>query len=212
MQINKYLKSAIRMPNAKSGMKIGLFGGTFDPPHHGHISIANIAIKKLDLDQLWWIITPYNPFKNCKSISPLINRIELSKALVKNPIIRITAFEYSLNHTNNTIDTILKIKAHNKSVNFVWIMGADNITKFHRWYQWKRIVTTVPIAIIDRCGTTLNYISSPMAKAFKYAQLDESISNNLCKIAAPSWIFIHNKHHLISSTLIRKYRNDIDLK
>ncbi|MBY7648949.1 MAG: nicotinic acid mononucleotide adenylyltransferase [Candidatus Liberibacter europaeus] len=201
---NRYLKNITCMPHTEPGMKIGLFGGTFDPPHHGHIAIANIAIKKLGLDQLWWIITPSNPFKDSRSISPLEMRIELSKSLVTNPLIRITAFEYSMNQ--QTINTILKVKNHNKLVDFVWIMGADNIINFHHWHQWKRIVMAVPIAIIDRPREKLNYISSPMVKAFEHARLDEYMSNTLCKIPPPSWIFIHDKHHIISSTDIKKQK------
>ncbi|ADR52166.1 nicotinic acid mononucleotide adenylyltransferase [Candidatus Liberibacter solanacearum CLso-ZC1] len=205
MQYYQSLKDITRMPKVEAGMKIGLFGGTFNPPHYGHIEIAHIAIKKLNLDQLWWIISPYHPIKSYNSPSPLIKRIALSKSLVKNPRIRITAFEkpLSLNHTQ-TFHTILQVKKHNKLVNFIWIMGADNIKSFHHWHHWKRIVMTVPIAIIDRFDVTFNYISSPMAKTFEHARLDESLSHTLCETPPPSWTFIHDKHHIISSTAIRK--------
>ncbi len=163
MQQSQSLQDIMRMPKVEPGMKIGLFGGNFNPPHHGHIEIAQIAIKKLNLDQLWWIITPFNSVKNYNLSSSLEKRISLSQSLIKNPRIRITAFEAYLNHTE-TFHTILQVKKHNKSVNFVWIMGADNIKSFHQWHHWKRIVTTVPIAIIDRFDVTFNYISSPMAE------------------------------------------------
>ncbi|AKK20265.1 nicotinate-nucleotide adenylyltransferase [Candidatus Liberibacter africanus] len=203
MQQSKHLQDIMRMPKVESGMNIGLFGGNFNPPHYGHIEIANIALKKLNLDQLWWIITPYNPIKHYNIPSSLEKRIALSKSLIKNPRIRITAFEESFNQ-KETFHTILEVKKHNKHVNFIWIMGADNIKSFHHWHHWKKIVMTVPVAIIDRLDVTFNYISSPMAKTFEHARLDESLSHRLCNTPPPSWIFIHDKHHIISSTDIRK--------
>ncbi|MBL0848936.1 MAG: nicotinate-nucleotide adenylyltransferase [Candidatus Liberibacter ctenarytainae] len=202
---NKSLQNVMCMPHIQPGMKIGLFGGTFDPPHYGHIAIANIALTKLGLDQLWWIITPSHSFKDYSSQPSLSERIALSTKLVKNPYIHITAFEASHNYTH-TFNTICQVKSRSKSVQFVWIMGADNIKTFHQWHHWKRLVRTVPIAIIDRFDTTLNYISSPMAKAFNYARLDESLSNTLCNKSPPAWIFIHNRHYIISSTILRKQK------
>ncbi|MEG8098743.1 nicotinate-nucleotide adenylyltransferase [Candidatus Liberibacter brunswickensis] len=205
MQRSKSLQEIMRMPKVENGMKIGLFGGSFNPPHYGHTEIANIAIKKLNLDQLWWIINPYNPVKSYNLSFSLEKRIGLSKSLIKNPRIRITAFEKHFNQ-KETFHTILEVKKHNKSVNFVWIMGADNIKSFHQWHNWRKIVLTVPIAIIDRFDGTFNYTSSPMAKTFEHARIDETLSHLLCKTIPPSWLFIHNRHHIISSTDIRRQK------
>ncbi|MBA5723656.1 nicotinate-nucleotide adenylyltransferase [Candidatus Liberibacter sp.] len=191
------------MPHVEDGMTVGLFGGTFNPPHHGHVAIANIALKKLALNQLWWIITPANPTKDPGLLDPLKIRIALSKALAKDPRIRVTAFE-SCPNQGYTLNTILNIKDRNKFIRLIWIMGADNLKTFHHWHKWEKIVMTIPIAIIDRPDITLNYISCPMAKAYNRSRIDESLSGNLCNIPPPAWTFIHDKHHMISSSTIRE--------
>ncbi|RVA79264.1 nicotinate-nucleotide adenylyltransferase, partial [Mesorhizobium sp. M7A.F.Ca.CA.001.11.2.1] len=160
------------MPHAEKGLAVGLFGGSFNPPHAGHALVAEIALRRLALDQLWWMVTPGNPLKNTRELAPLGERLQLSEQIAKNPKIKVTAFE-AAHHVRYTADTLALVKARNPGVDFVWIMGADSLRDFHRWQRWREIVMTFPIAVIDRPGATLSFLSSVVAKTFDYARIDE---------------------------------------
>ncbi len=192
----------LRMPSALKGMTVGLFGGSFNPPHAGHALVAEIALRRLKLDQLWWIVTPGNPLKDTTHLAPLAERLSLCEAQVHDPRIKITAFEAGHN-MRFTADTLGLIKARNPGVHFVWIMGADNLANFHRWQRWQEIALTFPIAVIDRPGSTLAFLSSRMAKTFDYARIDETDAPMLARSKAPAWTFIHGPRSLLSSTAIR---------
>jgi nicotinate-nucleotide adenylyltransferase len=191
------------MPHVEDDMLVGLFGGSFNPPHQGHHLVAEIALRRLGLDQLWWMVTPGNPLKSKRALAPLEERLRLSETVAKDPRIRVTAFEQSLNSTY-TADILERIKLKNPRVRFIWIMGADNLRDFHRWQNWKKIATTFPIAVIDRPGATLSFLSSVMAKTFDYARVDEHHAEALGRMRAPAWTFIHGPRSTLSSTAIRK--------
>ncbi|MDQ6432516.1 nicotinate-nucleotide adenylyltransferase [Mesorhizobium sp. LHD-90] len=190
------------MPHVEKGMRVGLFGGSFNPPHAGHALVAEIALRRLALDQLWWLVTPGNPLKNKNDLLPLGERIKLSERVAGNPKVKVTAFEAS-NNFRYTADTLAYIKARNPGVDFVWIMGADNLRDFHRWQRWRQIVLTFPIAVVDRPGSTLAFLSSVVAKTFDYARVDEADAPRLARMKAPAWTFIHGPRSLLSSTAIR---------
>jgi nicotinate-nucleotide adenylyltransferase len=192
----------LRMPFAEKGMTVGLFGGSFNPPHQGHALVAEIALRRLKLDQLWWIVTPGNPLKDTRHLAPLVERVERCEALIHDPRIKITAFE-AAHQIRYTADTLAMIKARNPGVHFVWIMGADNLADFHRWQRWQKIALTFPIAVIDRPGSTLAFLSSRMANTFGYARIDETDAPMLARSKAPAWTFIHGPRSLLSSTDIR---------
>lgn len=192
----------LRMPFVEKGMAVGLFGGSFNPPHAGHALVAEIAIRRLKLDQLWWIVTPGNPLKDARELAPLSERLAQCEALVHDPRVKVTAFE-AAHHIRYTADTLALIKARNPGVHFVWIMGADSLADFHRWQRWRQIATTFPIAVIDRPGSTLAFLSSRMAKTFDYARIDEDDAPILTRSRAPAWTFIHGPRSLLSSTAIR---------
>lgn len=184
------------------GMQVGLFGGSFNPPHSGHSLVVEIAMRRLQLDQLWWMVTPGNPLKSTRDLAPLAKRIEMSEQVAKDPRIKVTAFEASHN-VRYTADTLALIKARNPGVDFVWIMGADNLRDFHRWQRWRQIVMTFPIAVIDRPGATLSFLSSVVAKTFDHARVDEGDAPRLARMKAPAWTFIHGPRSLLSSTALR---------
>ena len=193
----------LRMPHAEKGMQVGLFGGSFNPPHAGHALVAEIALRRLALDQLWWIVTPGNPLKSTRELASLQERLALSESLIHNPRVKITAFE-AAHHVRYTADTLALIKARNPGVDFVWIMGADNLRDFHRWQRWRKIFMTFPIAVIDRPGATLSFLSSPVVKTFDYARVDESAAPRLARMTAPAWTFIHGPRSSLSSSAIRQ--------
>ncbi|WP_246225992.1 nicotinate-nucleotide adenylyltransferase [Chelativorans xinjiangense] len=192
----------LRMPHVERGMAVGLFGGSFNPPHAGHALVAETALRRLRLDQLWWIVTPGNPLKDNSRLAPLSERVALSEACAEDPRIKVTAFEagYRVRYTADAIDLVRK---RNSGVDFVWIMGADSLRDFHRWERWRDIARTVPIAVFDRPGATLSFLSSTMAKAFGHARIDESDAPLLARIRPPAWTFIHGPRSSLSSTALR---------
>lgn len=193
----------LKMPHVESGMTVGLFGGSFNPPHDGHVLVADIALRRLGLDQLWWMVTPGNPLKSRRQLAPLAERIALSEAIAEDPRIKVTAFEQSLGQSY-TARTLEKIRERNRDIRFVWIMGADNLKNFHQWQDWQKIARTFPIAVIDRPGDTLAYLSSKMAKTFDYARIDEDRAAALAFRNAPAWTFIHGPRSPLSSTALRQ--------
>ena len=201
----KIARRHLIMPPTAPGMVVGLFGGSFNPPHAGHELVSEIALRRLNLDQLWWMVTPGNPLKDKRALAPLAERLSLCETLIHDPAIKVTAFEKTLG-TAYTARTLSAVKARNPDVRFIWIMGADNLKGFHRWQNWKRIAETFPIAVIDRPGSTLSYLSSKMARTFDYARVDEDDAGVLWKHRAPAWTFIHGPRSTLSSTALRAAR------
>ena len=193
------------MPHVEKGMQVGLFGGSFNPPHGGHALVAEIALRRLALDQLWWMVTPGNPLKNTRELASLSQRLRQSEEIARDPRIKVTAFELR-HHVRYTADTLALIGAKNPGVDFVWIMGADNLRDFHRWQRWREIATTFPMAVVDRPGATLSFLSSVVAKTFDFARVDEADAPRLARMKAPAWTFIHGPRSLVSSTAIRAGR------
>ncbi len=183
-------------------MRVGLFGGSFNPPHQGHVLVAEIALRRLGLDQLWWMVTPGNPLKNHGELAALEERVELSRKIAPGPKVKVTAFEaaHALHYTAQTLEFV---KLRNPGVRFVWVMGADNLKYFHLWQNWRGIAETFPIAVIDRPGSTLAYLSSKMAKAYDHARIDEDDAAVLPFLKAPAWTFIHGPRSPLSSSAIR---------
>ncbi|MDP3525169.1 MAG: nicotinate-nucleotide adenylyltransferase [Hoeflea sp.] len=206
MVIRAHTPAFLKMPYVERGMSVGLFGGSFNPPHRGHELVAEIALRRLGLDQLWWMVTPGNPLKNRTDLASLEERVELSRRLAPGPKVKVTAFEaaHNLHYTAKTLDFV---KARNPGIRFVWIMGADNLKHFHLWQDWRGIAETFPIAVIDRPGSTLAYLSSKMAKTYAHARIDEDDAAVLPFLAAPAWTFIHGPRSSLSSSAIRGERS-----
>jgi nicotinate-nucleotide adenylyltransferase len=203
MTLHEVQAHYLRMPYVEKGMQVGLFGGSFNPPHAGHALVADIALRRLALDQVWWMVTPGNPLKNGRELAPLAERLHLSEDITKNPRIKVTAFE-AAHHIRFTADTLALVRARNPGVDFVWIMGADSLRDFHRWQRWREIMMTFPIAVIDRPGATLSFLSSVVAKTFDYARIDERDAQQLARMRAPAWTFIHGPRSPLSSSAIRQ--------
>jgi nicotinate-nucleotide adenylyltransferase len=197
----------LRLPLAAPGMTVGLFGGSFNPPHDGHALVAEIALRRLNLTRLWWMVTPGNPLKSKRELLPLAERIALSRRLAPGPRVDVTGFEAAWQAAWNvryTADTLSLIKRRNAGVRFIWIMGADNLKHFHHWERWRDIARMMPVAVIDRPGSTLSYVSSPMAIAFGHARVDEDDAPALAFHRAPAWTLIHGPRSSLSSSAIRR--------
>ncbi|MFN7025681.1 MAG: nicotinate-nucleotide adenylyltransferase [Pseudorhizobium sp.] len=191
------------MPHTERGMVVGLFGGSFNPPHEGHLLVAEIALRRLSLDQLWWMVTPGNPLKSRTELAPLASRIAMCERLARDPRMKITAFEQALG-SPYTAHTLSHIRNRKRGVHFIWIMGADGLRNFHRWQEWRSIAHTFPIAIIDRPGSTLSFLSSKMTRTFDYARVDEDDAGIIWRKPAPAWTFIHGPRSTSSSTNLRQ--------
>jgi nicotinate-nucleotide adenylyltransferase len=149
-------------------MKIGLLGGSFNPPHQGHIHISLEAKKCLDLKQIWWIPTKQNPLKAMVNGQLLmVNRVEGCLEITKNyPQILVKDLEKNIPSVY-TIDLLRKIIKENPQHQFFWIIGADNVLQFHKWKNWREIIKLVPLIVCDRDEFFYKAVKS---KAFLYAQ------------------------------------------
>ena len=147
----KIARRHLIMPPTAPGMVVGLFGGSFNPPHAGHELVSEIALRRLNLDQLWWMVTPGNPLKDHRQLAPLAERIRLSEEIVPGPRVKVTAFEKRLGQSY-TARTLERVQALNHGLHFIWIMGADNLAQFHQWRQWRDIARLMPIAVVARPG------------------------------------------------------------
>ena len=193
------------LPPHARGMRIGLFGGTFDPPHLAHLGAALLGLKRLRLDRVWWMVTPGNPLKDTRGLAPLAKRIAAARALTPHPRIDITGFE-SVIKTRYTYDTLHWLLTHCPGVRFVWLMGADNLRSFHRWQNWRRIAQMVPIAVIDRLGPSLYAAASPAGQALSKFRVPESGVTSLADRRAPAWAYLHGLKSPLSSTALRAAR------
>lgn len=193
-------------PNAR-GMRIGLFGGTFDPPHLAHLGASLLALKRLKLDRVWWLVTPGNPLKNTSNLAPLAERIASARALTHHPRIDVTGIEAVIN-TRFTYDTILWLIARCPGVRFVWIMGADNLRHFHRWQKWREIANLVPIVVVDRLGPSLYAAASPAGQALSGSRIPEHDAATLPDRRAPAWTYLHGLKSALSSTALRALRKN----
>ncbi|MEJ1160261.1 nicotinate-nucleotide adenylyltransferase [Prosthecomicrobium sp. N25] len=190
------------MPPAYPGMTIGLFGGSFNPPHRGHAHVAEIALERLGLDRVWVMVTPGNPLKERQGLPSLDRRIAATRATMPDPRIVVTGFEAALGSAYSWA-TVRHLTRTRPGVRFVWVMGADNLGTFHRWQNWRRIVDAVPIAIVDRPGSTLAALSSRAAATMVRHRVPEAEASALAGRAPPAWVFLHAPRVPLSSTGLR---------
>ena len=195
----------IRLPPHAPGLRIGLFGGTFDPPHAAHRAACLLAMRRLNLDRIWWMVTPGNPLKDTRGLAPLAERIAAAKALAAHPRIDVTGVEAAM-HTRYTHDTVAGLVRRCRGVHFVWIMGADNLRSFHRWQKWRDIANLVPIAVVDRVGPSLYATAGPAGQALARFRIPEESATSLPLRKPPAWIFLHGLKSPLSSTALRALR------
>jgi nicotinate-nucleotide adenylyltransferase len=190
-------------------MRIGLFGGTFDPPHAAHRAACLIAMKRLDLERVWWLVTPGNPLKDSRGLAPLDERVAAARALAQHPRIDVTGLEAAIG-AHYTYDTVHYLLARCPGVRFVWIMGADNLRTFHRWQKWREIAAMVPIAVIDRLGPSLYATAGLAGQALARYRLPDSQARMLANRPPPAWIYLHGLKSPLSSTALRAARTEFE--
>jgi nicotinate-nucleotide adenylyltransferase len=199
-------RGRIILPPNAPGMRIGLFGGSFDPPHAAHRAASLLAMRRLNLDRVWWLVTPGNPLKDADGLASLTERLDAARALAHHPRIDVSDFEADLG-TNYTYATIKYLVRRCPRVHFVWIMGADNLRHFHRWQRWRDIARLVPIAVVDRLGPSLYSIAGVTGQALGWARRPESAARALPEHKPPAWIYLHGLKSPLSSTALRAARS-----
>jgi nicotinate-nucleotide adenylyltransferase len=198
-------RDRVVLPPYGPGMRIGLFGGTFDPAHAAHRAACLLALRRLDLDRVWWMVTPGNPLKDTRGLAPIDTRVAAALALAHHPRIDVTDFESEL-RTAYTYATISYLVRRCRGVRFVWIMGADNLRSFHRWQRWRDIATLVPIAVVDRLGPSLYSTMGAAGQALARYRLPETAATALADHKPPAWIYLHGLKSPLSSTALRAAR------
>jgi nicotinate-nucleotide adenylyltransferase len=183
------------------GQTIGLFGGSFDPPHAGHLHISREALKRFGLDRVWWLVSPGNPLK-ANGPAPLPRRMLAARALVDHPRIIVTDIEARIG-TRYTAQTIARLRACYPGVRFVWLMGADNLAQFHRWQDWQGILASVPVGVMARPGQRISARTAKAAQIYRWAKLPASQARLLARRDAPAWCFLNLPMVDVSSTAIR---------
>jgi nicotinate-nucleotide adenylyltransferase len=186
--------------------RVGLLGGSFNPAHGGHRYISELALKQLQLHQVWWVISPQNPLKASNEIAPLEERCAIARSVASHPQIRVTDIEDRIG-TSHTIDTITVLQARFPDVRFVWLMGADILLELPQWKRWRYLFHRVPIAVYPRPTYSLRALSSVAARSFAGARVPQRQARCLAAMSPPAWTFLQVRPHGQSATQIRARRS-----
>tara|TARA_B100001939_G_scaffold136730_1_gene118737 strand:+ start:950 stop:1534 length:585 start_codon:yes stop_codon:yes gene_type:complete len=180
---------------------VGILGGTFDPPHEGHLFISKFAKIKLDVGEVWWIVTTTNPLK--KNKVDYKKRLKKVKRFLMNHHIKVLEIQ-DLSKNTYTVDLLEYLFKKFPHKKFIWLMGADNLFSFHLWRDWKKIFYNIPIAIFDRPPYSLSISKAKAILYFKEDRINSKLSRNLKFMKPPKWLFLTGLTNLQSSTKIRQ--------
>lgn len=181
--------------------RIGLLGGSFNPAHEGHLHISLEALKRLKLDEVWWLVSPQNPLKAKGELADYATRLASAEGFARHPRLKVLTLEqdYGLYYT---IDTIRFLKRRTRH-DYVWLMGADNLLSFHRWRQWRAIASLVPIAVLDRAPYGLKALHGRFAESMKLYRLPGRLVASIASAITPAWCYLTIPRHPISASYLR---------
>ncbi|MBX3499103.1 MAG: nicotinate-nucleotide adenylyltransferase [Alphaproteobacteria bacterium] len=195
----------IRSTPRLTDRRIGLLGGSFNPAHEGHVHVSLEALKRLGLDEVWWLVSPQNPLKAATDMAGLDRRMARARAIAAaHRRLRVTDLERALG-TRYTIDTVRALRRHHPRARFVWLMGADNLKQLPRWKDWAALVEAVPIAVIDRPGFAPAALSGAPAHRYAGARLRPGAARSLADRAPPAWTFLYTRLNPLSATALRNH-------
>lgn len=194
------MSGPVRLPPHPPGLRIGLFGGSFNPPHAGHLLVSLIALRRLRLDRVWWLVSPGNPLKDNAGLPSVADRVAAARNVARHPRIVVTGVEQAL-HARYTADTLRALRLRCPAARFVWIMGADNLVGLHRWRRWREMAAETPFAVVDRPGVTLR--GSFAGGRLEGARLPERDAPRLAEASPPAWVLLHDRRSPLSSTALR---------
>jgi nicotinate-nucleotide adenylyltransferase len=192
----------IKPPPFGTGQRIGLFGGSFNPAHYGHYMVALYALKRLQLDWVWWLVSPQNPLKDASITGEYSKRLAQTKMIAHHPRFRVTDIERQVKSAN-TAATLDALTPQLKRAQFIWIMGADTFADLHRWHDWLDIPRTLPLAFLARPGYSIRALHSPAAIRFDDCRVPSDRAACLPGQKPPAWVFIPMPLRPESSTAIR---------
>jgi nicotinate-nucleotide adenylyltransferase len=183
--------------------RVGLLGGSFNPAHDGHRHISLEAHKSLQLDEVWWLVSPQNPLKEIDDMAPMATRLSEARHVAHSPHIRVTDIESKLD-TLYTVDTVAALKSRFADTRFVWLMGADNLLQMPQWRDWETLFRSVPIAIFTRSSYSRKALAGVAAQQFSEFRIPERAATELVDRTPPAWVFLHISPHPASATRIRQ--------
>ncbi|MFM5895745.1 MAG: nicotinate-nucleotide adenylyltransferase [Novosphingobium sp.] len=183
-------------------MRVGLLGGSFNPAHGGHRRISLFALDALGLDEVWWLVSPGNPLKPKTGMAPLVARLASAAAQARRAPIRPTAIERELG-TRYTLDTLRALRRRYPKVQFIWLMGSDNLAQFHRWKAWREIARTMPIAVIARPGYEGTAFASPAGAWLGRFRRPPASLRTRAGWSAPALIYLRFDPDSRSATVLR---------
>lgn len=187
------------------GRRIGLLGGSFNPAHEGHLHISREALRRLGLDQVWWLVSPQNPLKSTADMAALADRVGRARALAAADTgIRVTDLEARLG-TRYTADSVAAVVRRWPRHRFVWLMGADNLVQIARWERWSSIFHAVPVAVFDRPAYLFGAMAGLAAHRFgrRRVRPQHGIARRLVRRRPPAWTFFAIRRSGLSATAIR---------
>lgn len=183
--------------------RVGLLGGSFNPAHGGHRHISLLALARLRLDEVWWLVSPQNPLKRMAGMAPFAQRLAGARRVARHPRIRVTGIEAELG-TRFTADTLAVLRRRFPRTRFVWLMGEDNLLQIPRWERWLSIFQGVPIAVFARGSYTLKVLAGRAARRFRTRRLPPGAAGILAGRTPPAWVWLPLRRHPASATEIRR--------
>jgi nicotinate-nucleotide adenylyltransferase len=196
----------LKLPPFGEGQRIGLFGGSFNPAHQGHVKVASYALKCLQLDWVWWMVSPQNPLKDPHETGEYGKRLAFTRQIAHHPRFVVTDIERQIG-SKYTAETLRHLRPAFARGHFVWIMGADSLANLHRWRNWTEITETLPLAVLARPGYSLRALGSYAALRYEMQQLDTEFAPTLAIRKPPAWVFVTMPLRKESSTAIRQQLN-----
>lgn len=190
--------------------KIGLLGGSFNPAHEGHRQISLAALCILNLDQVWWLVSPQNPLKSTDGMAEFEDRLAAANNVAQHPKIHVSDFEARIGE-QRTARTLASLKVTYRQHKFVWLMGADNMVQLPQWQNWEQIMELVPVAVFNRPGYMYKALNGKVATKYRNRRILNGLGGDgrrrLAEMPPPAWTFLPETVIKLSSTQIRNYRD-----